>query len=83
MHAEGAQVLRREVGGQRLYKLSRKGIEVERPEREVCIHFDHAPFLRTGRKRVLDISCSKGTYIRQLAADHRTKAGSGARSFRL
>jgi tRNA pseudouridine55 synthase len=65
------------VGGQRLYKLSRKGIEVEQPEREVCIHsielrsFDWP-------EAVIAVSCSKGTYIRQLAADIGRKLGSGA-----
>jgi tRNA pseudouridine55 synthase len=65
------------VGGQRLYKLSRKGIEVEQPEREVCIHsielrsFDWPEAL-------IEVSCSKGTYIRQLASDIGQKLGSGA-----
>ncbi|MEN6440147.1 MAG: tRNA pseudouridine(55) synthase TruB [Syntrophobacter sp.] len=65
------------VGGQRLYKLSRKGIEVDRPEREVCIHsitlhsFDWP-------EAVIEVSCSKGTYIRQLASDIGEKMGTGA-----
>ncbi|MEM5790379.1 MAG: tRNA pseudouridine(55) synthase TruB, partial [Syntrophobacteraceae bacterium] len=65
------------VGGQRLYKLSRKGIEVDRPERQVCIHaialhsFDWP-------EAVIEVSCSKGTYIRQLASDIGKKMGSGA-----
>ncbi len=70
------------VGGQRLYKLSRKGIEVEQPEREVCIHsielrsFDWP-------EAVIEVSCSKGTYIRQLASDIGRQLGSAAHLFAL
>jgi|TARA_B110000467_G_scaffold15152_1_gene13127 tRNA pseudouridine55 synthase len=54
--------------GTPLYKLARKGIEVEREAREVSIHeilfkdFD-ADIL------TLEVSCSKGTYIRTLIED--------------
>jgi tRNA pseudouridine55 synthase len=56
------------VDGQPLYKLARKGIESERPSREVTIYnlelLDwNLPELR------LSINCSSGTYIRSLAHD--------------
>ena len=56
------------VEGRRLYELSRRGIEVERPEREICIYsialqsFDWP-------QAVIEVCCSKGAYIRQLASD--------------
>ena len=54
--------------GQPLYKLARQGVEVERPARKVRIHslelleFDTAYFS-------LAVSCSKGTYVRNLVED--------------
>lgn len=56
------------VGGQRLYALARKGEAIRAPEREVTIHeltlLDWEP-----PGLVLDVQCSKGTYIRALARD--------------
>lgn len=57
------------VNGQRLYKLARKGIEIEREKRSVCIRkleLDFDEDTQTGR---LTIACSKGTYIRTLIED--------------
>jgi tRNA pseudouridine55 synthase len=56
------------VSGTPLYKLARKGIDADRPERDVLIkELDiksyHFPFL------TLRIACSKGTYIRTLIDD--------------
>jgi len=56
------------VEGKRLYELSRKGIEVDLPQRKVTIHqlqllSYHWPIA------ALKVHCSKGTYVRQLAAD--------------
>lgn len=62
--------------GERLYNLARKGIEVEREPRPVCIHalelldFD-LPEL------TLDVHCSKGTYVRTLAEDIGGELGCG------
>ena len=58
------------VNGQRLYKLARQGVEVERAARPVHIaalsllSYDAAQ--RAGR---LAVTCSKGTYIRTLIED--------------
>jgi len=54
--------------GRPLYELARKGVTVERKEREVTIYeleiirYEH-PYL------AIRVSCSKGTYIRTLAED--------------
>ena len=54
--------------GQPLYKLARKGIEVERKPRKITIH--ELKFLgRHGSQVGLEVSCSKGTYIRNLVDD--------------
>lgn len=65
------------IGGQRAYKLARKGTEVEIPSRQVTIHsigvIDYTyPDLKI-RTRV-----SSGTYIRSLAQDIGTALGTGA-----
>ncbi len=63
--------------GQRLYKLARQGVEVERAPRQVVIHELHLlgaelPYLD------LDVRCTKGTYVRTLAEDIGEALGCGA-----
>jgi len=65
------------IGGQPLYKLARKGLSVERPERDITVHaMDllsfHPPYLD------LKISCSKGTYVRTICDDIGNALSSGA-----
>lgn len=63
--------------GTPLYKLARQGIEVERAPREVTIH--SLEFLGwSGGRFDLAVACSKGTYIRTLAADIGEALGCGA-----
>ena len=63
------------VGGKRAYREARKGNEIEMPERDVeitsleLLSFD-------GREAVIRTSVSKGTYIRSLARDIASAAGS-------
>jgi tRNA pseudouridine55 synthase len=65
------------VNGQRLYKLAREGIEVERPARQVRI--DKLEFVsRQGDEFKLEVACSKGTYVRTLAEDIGEALGCGA-----
>jgi len=64
------------VGGKRLYQLSRKGVEVERPRRPVEIHRLDLLEYRWPRA-CLQALCSKGTYIRQLASDLGARLGCG------
>jgi tRNA pseudouridine55 synthase len=65
------------MGGRPLYKLARKGIDIERPEREIYIYkidlisFTH-PYID------LKVVCSKGTYIRTLCDDIGKALGAGA-----
>ena len=51
--------------GQPLYKFARQGIEIERKSRQVTI-FDIVLISFTADSFTLDVSCSKGTYIRTL-----------------
>jgi tRNA pseudouridine55 synthase len=58
----------KKVGGKRLYKLHRRGIEVERAPKtvhiyEIDLHAFAAP------EATFHVRCSKGTYIRTLCAD--------------
>ena len=63
--------------GRPLYELARKGIEVEREPRAVTIHsIDLLNF--SGDRLTLRVACSKGTYIRVLAADIGKALGCGA-----
>jgi tRNA pseudouridine55 synthase len=63
--------------GRPLYELARKGIEVEREPRAVTIHaIDVLGF--DGESLTLRVACSKGTYIRVLAADIGEALGCGA-----
>lgn len=65
------------VDGQPLYKLARAGIEIERKERPVTI-YELALCEKTEVTWVLDITCSKGTYVRTLAEDIGKVIGCGA-----
>lgn len=65
------------VDGQRLYRLARKGVEVERASRRVTVH----------ELRVVDVAlpdfrfflrCSKGTYVRTIVHDVGSRLGCGA-----
>jgi len=63
--------------GQRLYKLAREGIEVERKPRSITIH----EFILHGYEQgIMDIelSCTKGTYVRTLVEDMGEALGCGA-----
>lgn len=68
------------VGGKRLYELAREGREVERAARPVTIHKLQLLDFRPGEHPVafVDVVCSKGTYIRTLAADLGAQLGVGA-----
>jgi tRNA pseudouridine55 synthase len=56
------------VGGQRAYKLARRGEEIEIPEREV--HVSRFELLwRDDDRAAFAIDCSSGTYVRSLIAD--------------
>lgn len=67
------------VGGKRLYELARKGIEIEREARPVTIYsLDFISCDERTHTYKIDVRCSKGTYIRTLAADIGELLGCGA-----
>ena len=71
------------MGGRKLYKLARQGIEVEREPRPIFIRqLDLVDY--TGDTLVFDVTCSKGTFVRTLCEDMAHKLGmEGTMSFLL
>ncbi|MEM9517081.1 MAG: tRNA pseudouridine(55) synthase TruB [Actinomycetota bacterium] len=66
------------VDGRRLHELAREGVEVERVPRSVQVtRFDVEQGPEPG-VLAIDVECSKGTYIRSLAADLGASLGGGA-----
>jgi tRNA pseudouridine55 synthase len=54
------------IGGERAYKLARRGVEVEMPTRQSTVYaLDVVAY--TGEKVTLDARVSSGTYVRSLA----------------
>ncbi len=66
--------------GTPLYKLAREGVEIERAARRVTIHHLTLLDFRAGDypEADIEVSVSKGTYIRTLADDIGEKLGCGA-----
>ena len=64
------------VNGKRLYELARKGETVERKEREITV-YGLEVLEKNGEDWMLDIACSKGTYVRTLCHDIGEKLGCG------
>ena len=65
------------VGGQRLYDLARKGIEVARQARRITV-YSLELLGETDGEFEIAVRCSKGTYIRSLIADMGEVFGCGA-----
>ena len=70
------------VNGQRLYRLARQGIEIERKPRKVIFHAIRVISFADNQVR-LAVTCSKGTYIRSLVTDIGDKVGCGAHVLQL
>ena len=65
--------------GQRLYDLARRGIEVERKARNVTVYkLALTDFDEETQEGTLEISCSKGTYVRTIIDDLGAALGTGA-----
>ena len=64
------------IQGKRLYELAREGVVVERPPRPVHIQKIRVDDIRLPRA-VLEVTCSKGTYIRSLCHDIGQQLGCG------
>ena len=66
----------KKINGKKLYELARKGIEIPRAPVPVTVDIQYLsynyPFL------MLNVSCSKGTYIRSLGEDIGLELGCGA-----
>lgn len=65
------------VDGRKLVDIAREGGEVERRARRVTVHSIDAEQISADTWR-LDVSCSKGTYIRTLCSDIGAALGCGA-----
>ncbi|HEX2944585.1 MAG TPA: tRNA pseudouridine(55) synthase TruB [Clostridia bacterium] len=67
------------IDGRRLYDLAREGAEVERERREVEIYSAEVIDIdrSNGLHVLIDVHCSKGTYIRTLCADIGESLGCG------
>lgn len=65
------------VNGKKLYELAREGVEVERKARPVTILEIQIKEINLPRVR-MEVSCSKGTYIRTLCHDIGENLGCGA-----
>ncbi|MBQ7624101.1 MAG: tRNA pseudouridine(55) synthase TruB, partial [Clostridia bacterium] len=57
------------VGGERLYKLARRGVEIEREKRIINVKSIEIISKISESEYALKIECSKGTYIRTLLND--------------
>ena len=65
------------IDGQPLYKLARKGIEVERKGRPINV-YELQVTDREVDEFTLEVQCSKGTYVRTLVEDVGEELGCGA-----
>ena len=68
--------------GQPLYKLARQGIEVERPPREVTV-YSLSLVKHEANEIELELSCSRGFYVRSLAIDLGNALGCGGHVLEL
>ncbi len=58
------------INGKKLYQYAREGKEVDIPEREVTIsEITLSDFDESRQEATIEVSCSKGTYIRTLCTD--------------
>jgi len=65
------------VGGRKLYELAREGEEVERKSRLITIYSIEYLGEKDG-EHLINVSCSKGTYIRELVREIGEALGCGA-----
>lgn len=64
------------IKGQKLYKLARKGIEIEREPKNIEVYRLQILEYESGNG-ILEIECSKGTYVRTLIHDIGNALGCG------
>lgn len=67
------------INGKRLYELARQGIETERKKRKITIYSSEVTgYSPETNEFSLEVTCSKGTYIRTLCHDIGEKLSCGA-----
>ncbi|HHX59629.1 MAG TPA: tRNA pseudouridine(55) synthase TruB [Epulopiscium sp.] len=66
------------VNGKKLYELAREGIVIDRKSREIMIYECNIIEYISPSEFVIDVKCSKGTYIRTLCKDIGEALGTGA-----
>ena len=64
--------------GKRLYQLAREGLEVERKPRSIEVYSIELVDYFSPDRAIIQVECSKGTYIRTLCHDIGARAGCGA-----
>jgi tRNA pseudouridine55 synthase len=65
------------IGGQKLYRLARRGVSIDRPARPVTVHALEITSVELPEFR-FRIRCSKGTYVRSIVHDMGRDLGCGA-----
>ncbi|MGH2771171.1 MAG: tRNA pseudouridine(55) synthase TruB [Actinomycetota bacterium] len=66
------------VGGERLYRIARRGEQVPRPARRITIHkLEVESFDEESSRATVRMVCSSGTYVRTLAEDLGERLGCG------
>ena len=65
------------VGGKRLYRYAREGVEVDRAPREIVVHAMEPIMVSVPLVR-FRVTCSKGTYVRSLVSEMGERLGCGA-----
>jgi len=65
------------VGGKRLYRYAREGVEVERSPRDIVVHAIEPLLISVPLVR-FRVTCSKGTYVRSLGSEMGERLGCGA-----
>jgi tRNA pseudouridine55 synthase len=71
------------MDGKKLYELAREGITVERKARDIEIYGITLVSAESGSDFLMDVSCSKGTYIRTLCEDIGNALGVGGALYSL
>ncbi|MEA4973369.1 MAG: tRNA pseudouridine(55) synthase TruB [Candidatus Metalachnospira sp.] len=66
------------VNGKKLYELAREGKEIERKTRKITIFDIRIVEISPPSRAIIDVDCSKGTYIRTLCSDIGKALGWGA-----
>lgn len=66
------------INGKKLYEIAREGRKIERKARKITVYDIRIAEINPPNKAIIEIDCSKGTYIRSLCSDIGNKLGWGA-----